>query len=126
VRERERERAKKNLERHKIERVIGRARVVDPHTVEVTDGAGASRMMTADFILIATGSTPARPPEIPFNDESVFDSDTILQMKRIPKSLVVFGGGVIGCEYASLFNALGIKTILVHRGKKLLEFLDGE
>src|SRR5207249_1705276 len=126
VRERERERARKNLERHNIERIVGRARVIDPHGVEVTHNDGTKKKLTAEFILVATGTTPARPPEIPFNADNVFDSDTVLQMKEIPKSLLVFGGGVIGCEYASLFRALGIETTLIHRGKKLLEFLDGE
>jgi NAD(P) transhydrogenase len=126
IRDLERERARKNLERHKIERIVGKARLSDPHTVEVTTPDGQKRQLSAEFILVATGSTPARPAEIPFNGDNVFDSDTILQMKRIPRSLLVFGGGVIGCEYASLFCALGLTVTLINRGKRLLEFLDSE
>ena len=77
-------------------------------------------------ILIATGSRPHRPPEIPFDDKSIFDSDSILQMDRLPQSLIVVGGGVIGCEYASIFTALGVKVSLVDGRDRLLPFLDAE
>jgi NAD(P) transhydrogenase len=77
-------------------------------------------------ILIATGSKPHRPSEISFDDVHTFDSDTFLQMERIPKSLAVIGGGVIGCEYGSIFMALGVKVTLVDGRDKLLPFLDAE
>jgi NAD(P) transhydrogenase len=78
------------------------------------------------MILIATGSAPHRAPEIPFDDEVVFDSDSILQMGAIPKSLAVIGGGVIGCEYASIFTALGVEVALVDGRDRVLPFLDAE
>jgi NAD(P) transhydrogenase len=126
VQERERERARKNLERHDITRLMGSATFVDAHTVSVRTGTGDSQTVTADKILIATGSVPACPANIPFNPDNVFDSETVLQMRRLPGSVLVVGGGVIGCEYAGLFAALGLKVTLVHRSGRLLDFLDAE
>src|SRR6201997_2351603 len=77
-------------------------------------------------ILISTGSAPHRPSEISFDDVHTFDADTFLRMDRIPKSLAVIGGGVIGCEYASIFMALGVKVTLVDSRDRLLPFLDAE
>jgi NAD(P) transhydrogenase len=82
--------------------------------------------LRGEVILIATGSKPHRPPEIPFDDTFIFDSDTILKMDRIPQSLAVVGGGVIGCEYASIFTALGVKVSLVDGRDRVLPFLDAE
>jgi NAD(P) transhydrogenase len=79
-----------------------------------------------EAILIATGSQPHRPPEIPFDDVVIFDSDSILKMDRIPRSLAVVGGGVIGCEYASIFTALGVEVTLVDGRDRLLPFLDDD
>ena len=76
--------------------------------------------------MIATGSRPHRAPEIPFDDEVIFDSDSILKMGRIPGSLAVVGGGVIGCEYASIFTALGVEVALVDGRDRVLPFLDAE
>jgi NAD(P) transhydrogenase len=82
--------------------------------------------LKADFFLIATGSRPHRPANFPFQDPRVFDSDTILGIRDIPKSMLVSGGGVIGCEYACLFSALGVKVTLVEGRDRLLGFLDFE
>ena len=82
--------------------------------------------LRGEVILIATGSKPHRPPEIPFDDKSIFDSDSILAMDRIPKSMIVVGGGVIGCEYASIFTAMGVAVTLVDGRDRLLPFLDAE
>jgi NAD(P) transhydrogenase len=82
--------------------------------------------LKGEVILISTGSKPHRPPEIAFDDIHTFDSDTFLQMDRIPKSLAVIGGGVIGCEYASIFKALGVDVTLVDGRDRLLPFLDNE
>ena len=87
---------------------------------------GRRRTLTADVILIATGSKPSRSPDIPFDDVNVFDSDSILKMDKIPESLVVVGGGVIGSEYASIFLALGVKVTLTDGRDTLLTFLDRE
>src|SRR5882724_4334528 len=123
--EMERSRILKNLELHKIELVRGQAAFEDQHTVAVT-GAGGTRRLRGEVILISSGSEPNRPKEIAFDDLHTFDSDTFLQMDRIPKSLAVIGAGVIGCEYASIFMALGVDVTLVDGRNQLLPFLDVE
>lgn len=123
--EMERKRILKNLELHHIELVRGRAAFEDSHTLSVNSVNGV-RQLRGDVILISTGSKPHRPPEISFDDVHTFDSDTFLQMERIPKSLAVIGGGVIGCEYASIFMALGVDVTLVDGRDQLLPFLDKE
>ena len=125
VRELETNRMLANLDRHRVELVHGTARLLDATTVEVTGDAG-SRTLVADAILIATGSSPFRPPGIPFEDPDVHDSDTILEIDRLPSSLAVLGGGVVGCEYASMFAALGTEIQLIERTAPLLPFLDAE
>jgi len=121
----ERQRILKNLALHHIELVRGQAAFEDAHTVVVAGTKGA-RQLKGEFILISTGSKPHRPPEISFDDIHTFDSDTFLQMDRIPRSLAVIGGGVIGCEYASIFKALGVEVTLVDGRDRLLPFLDSE
>jgi NAD(P) transhydrogenase len=123
--EMERQRILKNLALHRIELVRGRACFEDAHTVSVS-GAHGIRQLRGDVILISTGSKPHRPSEIAFDDVQVFDSDTFLRMDRIPQSLAVIGGGVIGCEYASIFAALGVQVTLVDGRDRLLPFLDAE
>jgi NAD(P) transhydrogenase len=115
-----------NLAAHKIELIAGMACFEDAHTVRVVGEHGASRYLRGDAILIATGSRPHRPPEIPFDDKTIFDSDSILRMDRIPKSMIVVGGGVIGCEYASIFTAMGVEVTLIDGRERLLPFLDSE
>jgi len=123
--EMERQRILKNLALHQIELVRGRGSFEDAHTVSVS-GANGIRQLRGDVILVSTGSKPHRPSEIAFDDVRVFDSDTFLQMDRIPQSLAVIGGGVIGCEYASIFAALGVRVTLVDGRDRLLPFLDAE
>jgi NAD(P) transhydrogenase len=125
---REQQRARRSMEApwHNVRILRGKARLTDPHTV-VCKTLEGEVTITAQYILIATGSVPARPPQLPFNDETVFDSTTILEMKRLPKSMAVVGAGVIGSEYACLFNALGVKTTLIHpKGRALDSLLDTE
>jgi len=119
--EMERRRILKNLELHKIEYIQGQASFEGAHTIAV-----GGRKLTGQIILISTGSKPNRPSEISFDDVHTFDSDTFLKMDRIPRSLAVIGGGVIGCEYASIFMALGVKVTLVDGRDRLLPFLDSE
>jgi NAD(P) transhydrogenase len=126
VRELETYRMLENLSRHHVELIRGSARLVDTTTVEVLDDDGESRVVGAEVILIVTGSSPFRPPGIPFDDPDVHDSDSILEIDRLPASLAVLGGGVSGCEYASMFAALGCEVHLVERKAPLLGFLDGE
>ena len=117
---------RENIRRHGIDYFEGRATLVDATTVDVALHAGGSARLAATFVLIATGSRPMRPPEVPFDDERIFDSDGILGLKVLPKSMVVVGGGVVGCEYASLLQALGIQVTLIDRDSSLLPFLDDE
>ena len=114
------------LERNNVEIVRGAAMFMDDHTLHVADEKGHIDILHAQFIIIATGSRPRRPAEIPFNDLTICDSDSILSTETIPKSMVVLGGGVIGCEYASMFAAFGIKVTLIDRRTELLRFVDQE
>src|ERR1700677_3373651 len=122
----EREKLAKNLAAHGIELVRGLASFEDAATISVKTSRGENLTLRADAVLIATGSVPHRAPEIPFDDEVIFDSDSILKMGSIPRSLAVVGGGVIGCEYASIFTALGVEVSLVDGRDRLLPFLDAE
>lgn len=110
-----------NLYRHNVELVRGAASFVSPNEVQAGE-----RVLEAEKILIATGSSPARPPHIPFDDVMVCDSDTILRIDRIPRSLAVVGAGVIGCEYASIFAALGVDVHLLDARSTLLPHIDRE
>src|SRR5712664_1815337 len=122
----EREKIRQNLAAHRIDLIWGTGSFEDSHTVVVTTPEGKTLRVRGDVILVATGSRPHRPLEIPFDEKFIFDSDTILEMDRIPQSLAVVGGGVIGCEYASIFTALGVKVALVDGRDRLLPFLDSE
>ncbi|HEY2518308.1 MAG TPA: Si-specific NAD(P)(+) transhydrogenase [Polyangiaceae bacterium] len=126
VRELEVARIKWNLERHRVETIHGAARFVDGHTVEVAARGGAPRRVRGEYFLVATGSKPYQPSNIPFDDEDIDDSDTVLQIDRLPKTMTVLGGGVIGCEYASMFAAMHVKVTLVEGRPRLLPFLDLE
>src|SRR4029453_15300208 len=117
---------RRNLERHAIELVHGVARLGSDRTVHVKLDGGQERTLHGDVVLIATGSRPFRPPSIPFDDPDVHDSETMLDIDRPFTSLVVVGGGAVGCEYASIFTALGIEVTLVDSGERLLSFLDAE
>ncbi|MBI1280081.1 MAG: Si-specific NAD(P)(+) transhydrogenase [Anaerolineaceae bacterium] len=123
---REHEIIQHNLDRHNIEVYWGEGSLKDSHTVNVHSTDGTDTELQADIILIATGSSPYQPPDVPFDGTLVFDSDTILRMKFIPKTLVVVGGGVIGCEYASVFAALGVHVTLIEGREKILPFVDQE
>lgn len=114
------------LERNDVEIIKGTASFIDPHTLQVLKTDGHVDTLRAPFIVIATGSRPRRPSEIPFNDTTICDSDTILSTDTIPRSLTVMGGGVIGSEYASMFAAFGIKVTLIDRRAELLRFVDQE
>jgi NAD(P) transhydrogenase len=116
---------RKNFARHDVEYVRGHGRFVDPHTVAITNAEG-ERRVTGDFILIATGSKPHRPADIDFNDPLIHDSDEILTIHVLPTSMTVLGGGVIGCEYACMFAALGVKITMVDAREEILPFLDLE
>jgi NAD(P) transhydrogenase len=126
VRELEVARIRWNLERHRVPLLRGSARFVDPHAIELSGDGGAPRRITSEVFLVATGSRPHHPPDIPFDDEDVDDSDTILQIGRLPETMLVVGGGVIGCEYAAMFAAMRVNVTLVEGRPRLLGFLDEE
>ncbi|MGH8019586.1 MAG: Si-specific NAD(P)(+) transhydrogenase [Opitutaceae bacterium] len=114
------------FESNGITLVHGRARLIDPRTVEVESVKGERRRMRAEVIVLATGSRPRTPPEVPVDHESILDSDSILSMLYLPRSLTVLGAGVIATEYASIFSLLGVKVTMIDRGTRPLGFLDPE
>ncbi len=114
-----------NILKHHIQLLHGEAGLKDEHTVGVRSVQGVEEI-AGEIILIATGSSPHRPPEIPFDHERIYDSDSILQMASMPKSMAVVGGGVIGTEYASIFTALGVRVSLIEPRGRIVPFVDGE
>lgn len=113
--------------RNRVELINAEASFVDPHTVRLNfiDQHG-HRDATAEHIVIAVGSSATRDPHIPFDGRLIFTSDDVLTLDELPRSLTVVGAGVIGCEYASIFAALGIRVTLIDMRPRLLPFVDGE
>ena len=116
---------RRNFEVHHVDVIHGRASFRDSHILEINTPQGVTAVR-GEYILIATGSYPFHPPGIPFDGELVHDSDTILQIKRIPKTLAIVGAGVIGCEYATIFATMGTKVSLINDRDKVMPFLDNE
>jgi NAD(P) transhydrogenase len=114
------------LARNHVTVLQGTGRFLDPHTIGITGEGQEEKKVTADKIVIATGTSPARPDSVEFDDKTIIDSDAILRLDRIPETLVVVGAGVIGIEYASMFAALGTKVTVVERRDRMLEFCDLE
>ena len=115
------------LLRNRIELITGTGRFADPHTIVVDDEQRGERVtVTAKNVVIATGTAPARPVDVEFDDYRVLDSDGILNLEFIPSSMVVVGAGVIGIEYASMFAALGSKVTVVEKRDSMLDFCDRE
>ncbi|MEN3793994.1 Si-specific NAD(P)(+) transhydrogenase [Fulvimarina sp. MAC3] len=110
--------------RNKVTTLRGEARFVDPHTVEVESETGDIKHFSADSFMIAVGTQPFRPDYIPFDGERIFDSDEILELPELPRSMAVIGAGVIGVEYASIFNSLDVKVTLVEPRQTMLDFID--
>lgn len=113
-------------DRNRVPIYWGHARFLDPHTLEVLEPKGARERLVADYFVIAVGARPYRPPDVDFSHPRIFDSDTILNLSFTPRSVTVYGAGVVGCEYASMFRNLGCKLNLVNTRQRLLEFLDDE
>ena len=114
------------IERNDIKRVHGRAKFVSPNHIEVEKVKGEIERYEAESFVIASGSIPRQPDNIPVDHENIFDSDSILTMLYLPKSLTVLGGGVIASEYASIFQALGVKVTMIDRYPLPLGFMDGD
>ena len=113
-------------ERNRVTLIGGQARFLDPHTMEVETPEGVKQRLSADAFIVACGARPYRPPDVDFSHPRIFDSDTIMTLEQSPQSITVYGAGVIGCEWASMFRNLGWKVNLVNTRTKLLEFLDDE
>src|SRR6202042_1767255 len=105
--------------------VWGSARFEDKNTL-IVDRTDDSETINADKFVIATGTRPAKPGSVPFNDKCIFSSDELLKLNHLPKTMIVVGGGVIGTEYVCMMAALGVKVILIEGRREVLGFLDTE
>lgn len=114
------------LTRNRVRIIPGEASFLDPHRLQVLTHEGQPTTYEARFVVIATGSRPNRPASIPFDDIRICDSNSILNLAAVPQTLTIIGGGVIGCEYASIFAAMGTRVTLVDRRKEILRFMDSE
>jgi len=115
-----------NMARYGIKVIKGHGRVVDPNTVVVTDENNEPLTLKADVIVISTGTRPWHPPDIDFDDKFIYDGESILDLDILPRSMTIVGGGVIGCEYASIFAHIGVKVTIIDDRERLLSFLDHE
>jgi len=122
----ERVRIVTNLAHHKVDLFYGRGSLADEHTVVVSPIDGEKIHLRGEHILIAVGSSPFRPANFPFEEERVYDSDEILKLHDIPASMLVVGGGVIGCEYACMFAILGVDVTVVEQRGRVIDSLDHE
>ncbi|MEZ5448081.1 MAG: FAD-dependent oxidoreductase [Thiolinea sp.] len=112
--------------RNRVDTVCGEAHFVDAHTLEVITDKGESSEYRGEIIILATGTHPYRPSHIPFDGDRVVDSDEVLDLKRIPRTLTVIGAGVIGVEYATIFSALDVHVTLVEPRPTIIDFVDNE
>ena len=112
--------------RNRVNVISGEAKIVEKDKIAVKGVHGERDLIHADNILIATGSRPYRPQNVDFDHPRIYDSDTILDMKHTPRTLIIYGAGVIACEYASIFAGLGLKVDLINTRDRLLSFLDDE
>lgn len=113
-------------DRNRVDVIHGRARFFDAHTIVIDNARTGRQYLEADAFIIATGSRPYRPPDIDFTHPRILDSDKVLTLQDTPRSVTIYGAGVIGCEYASIFRHLGIKVTLINTRNQLLTFLDDE
>lgn len=112
--------------RNRVDVFFGTGSFADEHSIDVVCPNGAVEKLVANQIIIATGSRPYRPVDIDFTHQRIYDSDTILSLGHTPRKLIIYGAGVIGCEYASIFSGLGVMVELVDNREQLLSFLDSE
>ncbi|MDF3299027.1 Si-specific NAD(P)(+) transhydrogenase [Streptomyces tropicalis] len=114
------------LARNHVSLFAGTGRFVDDRTVALREAGGEERTLSADHLVIATGTRPARPDSVQFDGRTVLDSDNVLALERVPRSMVIVGAGVIGMEYASMFAALGSRVTVVERRAGMLDMCDAE
>jgi NAD(P) transhydrogenase len=112
--------------RNKVDKIAGVARFIDAHRIEVTGERGEVAQFSADRVVLAVGTVPYRPADVPFDSEAVLDPDDVLELKRLPRTLAVVGAGVIGIEYATIFSALDVKVTLIDPAASVLPFVDQE
>ena len=112
--------------RNEVDIIHGTASFVDKNTLKIVMLDGSIEHLTAESFVIATGSRPYNPVDVDFKHPRVYDSDTILSLKHQPKNIIIYGAGVIGCEYASIFRGLGCKVDLINTRDRLLSFMDAE
>jgi len=117
---------RKYLDRYKIETVFGRGSLDSPHAVRVVCADSTVKIISARNILVCTGSRPRRPEDIPFDGWRIVDCDEILKIEHVPKSMIIYGGGVVGCEYACIFSALGVDTTVIEGRDKIMQYIDQE
>lgn len=113
------------LKRNGVDLYHGIGSFVDPHNIRVENTTGFHELQ-ADYVVIAVGTKPTTNPKVPINGRNIVNSDQILNMPVIPKTLIIVGGGVIGVEYACMFSTLGVRVIIVEKRPRLLEFADAE
>ena len=116
---------REHMVRNEVEILCGEAKFEDAHTIRVGHQHSAE-LIEADYIVIATGTIPAKPPSVPFDKTQVLDSDNLLELASLPKSMIIVGGGVIGTEYACMMATLGVRVILTEARPTLLDFVDAE
>ncbi len=114
-----------NLNSHRVHTYRGIGSFIDPHTIKVSSST-KEETIRAKHVVIATGSYPIHPSEIPFDQKRIHDSDSILEIRQIPKSLCIVGAGVIGCEYATIFSTMESKVSLINNSFEILPFIDQE
>jgi NAD(P) transhydrogenase len=124
ITEQEHDRIESSLDRHGVEVIHGHGRVVAPNAVEVRHDDGTRTRLQAHNILVATGSSPVRPKNVPFDHPRVCDADQVLDLEQLPSSMIIVGAGVIGCEYASIFAEIQVAVTIVHPQEELLPFID--
>jgi len=113
------------LKRNGVDLIHGVGRFMDPHHIRVENNNGFSEL-EGEYIILATGTKPATNPKVPINGRNIINSDQILAMPQVPRTLIVVGGGVVGVEYACMFATLGVRVIIVEKRPRLLEFADTE
>jgi NAD(P) transhydrogenase len=115
-----------NMSQHRISVIQGSGMVTGPHTVIVSHDGTSNRIVTAEAIIISTGTHSFHPPQVPFDNKFIYDAETVIDLDILPRTMTIVGGGVIGCEYASIFTHLGVKVTIIDPRKRLLSFLDHE
>lgn len=112
--------------RNRVDMFNGEAHFLDNNRIQIRGGSRSNEVLHAKTFVVATGSSPYLPPDVNFRHHRIYNSDTILKLSHTPRTLIIYGAGVIGSEYASIFAGLGVKVDLINPGSRLLTFLDDE